>query len=175
MRAATARQKAADSRSDQIFDTAKPTIRRWALRDKPYIPWAAEPKDLPQAGIPAFPGAQGGGKYSFGGRGGSVFVVTNLNDDGPGSFREACESAGPRIVLFNVAGIIQLHDRIRIRAPYITIRWKYGTGRWILHAGNTVELETHDVIIRHMRFRRGQSDAGDQAMIRLVAIQLAIS
>ena len=114
--AATARQKAADSRSDQIFDTAKPTIERWALRDKPYIPWAAEPKDLPQAGIPAFPGAQGGGKYSFGGRGGSVFVVTNLNDDGPGSFREACESAGPRIVLFNVAGIIELDDRIRIRA-----------------------------------------------------------
>lgn len=160
--AATARQKAADSRSDQIFDTAKPTIERWALRDKPYIPWAAEPKDLPQAGIPAFPGAQGGGKYSFGGRGGSVFVVTNLNDDGPGSFREACESAGPRIVLFNVAGIIQLHDRIRIRAPYITIAGNTAPGDGICIAGNTVELETHDVIIRHMRFRRGQSDAGDR-------------
>lgn len=50
---------------------------------------AAEPKDLPQAKIAAFPGAQGGGMYSFGGRGGSVFVVSNLNDDGLGSFREA--------------------------------------------------------------------------------------
>lgn len=160
--AATARQKAADSRSDTIFEKAKPTIEQWARRNKPYIPWAAEPKDLPQADIPAFPGAQGGGMYSFGGRGGAIFVVTNLNDEGPGSFREACESAGPRIVLFNVAGIIQLHDRIRIRAPYLTIAGNTAPGDGICIAGNTVELETHDVIIRHMRFRRGQTDAGDR-------------
>ena len=93
--AATAKQKAADSRSDALFEKAMPTIEQWAKNNKPYIPWAAEPKDLPQAEIPAFPGAQGGGMYSFGGRGGAVLVVSNLNDDGPGSFREACESAGP--------------------------------------------------------------------------------
>jgi pectate lyase len=100
--------------------------------------------------------------YSFGGRGGRVLVVTNLNDDGPGSFREACEAAGPRVVLFNVAGIIRLQDRIRIRAPYITIAGNTAPGDGVCIAGNTVELETHDVIIRHMRFRRGATDAGDR-------------
>lgn len=160
--AATAKQKAADSRSDALFEKAMPTIEQWARNNKPYIPWAAEPKDLPQAEIPAFPGAQGGGMYSFGGRGGAVLVVSNLNDDGPGSFREACESAGPRIVLFNVAGIIRLKDRIRIRAPYITIAGNTAPGDGVCIAGNTVELETHDVIIRYMRFRRGETDAGDR-------------
>ena len=160
--AATAKQKAADSRSDALFEKAMPTIEQWARNNKPYIPWAAEPKDLPQAEIPAFPGAQGGGMYSFGGRGGAVLVVNNLNDDGPGSFREACESAGPRIVLFNVAGIIRLKDRIRIRAPYITIAGNTAPGDGVCIAGNTVELETHDVIIRYMRFRRGETDAGDR-------------
>lgn len=160
--AATAKQKAADSRSDALFEKAMPTIEQWAKNSKPYIPWAAEPKDLPQAEIPAFPGAQGGGMYSFGGRGGAVLVVRNLNDDGPGSFREACESAGPRIVLFNVAGIIRLKDRIRIRAPYITIAGNTAPGDGVCIAGNTVELETHDVIIRYMRFRRGETDAGDR-------------
>ena len=160
--AATAKQKAADSRSDALFEKAMPTIEQWAKNNKPYIPWAAEPKDLPQAEIPAFPGAQGGGMYSFGGRGGAVLVVNNLNDDGPGSFREACESAGPRIVLFNVAGIIRLKDRIRIRAPYITIAGNTAPGDGVCIAGNTVELETHDVIIRYMRFRRGETDAGDR-------------
>jgi hypothetical protein len=160
--AATAKQKAADSRSDAIFEKALPTIEAGSKHNKPHIPWAAEPKDLPQSDIPAFPGAQGGGMYTFGGRGGAVMVVTNLNDDGPGSFREACEAAGPRIVLFNVAGIIRLNDRIRIRAPYITIAGNTAPGDGVCIAGNTVELETHDVIIRHMRFRRGAMDAGDR-------------
>jgi hypothetical protein len=100
--------------------------------------------------------------YSFGGRGGKVFVVTNLNDSGPGSFREACEAAGPRVVVFNVAGIIRLEDRIRIRAPYITIAGSTAPGDGVCIAGNTVELETHDIVIRHMRFRRGATDATDR-------------
>ena len=98
--------------------------------------------------------------YSFGGRGGKVLVVTNLNDSGPGSFREACEAGGPRIVVFNVAGIIRLKDRIRIRAPYITIAGNTAPGDGVCIAGNTVELETHDVVIRHMRFRRGETVGG---------------
>ena len=121
-----------------------------------------EPKDLPQAKIPAFPGAWGGGMYSFGGRGGKVIVVTNLNDSGPGSFREACEAGGPRIVVFNVAGIIKLKERIRIRAPYITIAGNTAPGDGVCIAGDTVELETHDVIVRHMRFRRGETWVGDR-------------
>ncbi len=160
--AAVAKQKAADKRSDEIFASVKPTIDQWAQKGKPYIPSAAMPNELPQAEIPAFPGAQGGGKFSFGGRGGRVLLVSNLNDSGPGSFREACEAAGPRIVVFNVAGIIRLDTRIRIRAPYITIAGSTAPGDGVCIAGNTVELETHDVIIRHMRFRRGATDAGDR-------------
>jgi hypothetical protein len=160
--AANARQAAADKRSDEIFARVLPEIEMWAAKGKPYLPSAGLPGDLPQAKIPAFPGAEGGGMYSFGGRGGRVIVVTHLNDDGPGSFRAACEAAGPRIVVFNVAGIIRLTNRIRVRAPYITIAGNTAPGDGVCIAGNTVELETHDIVIRHMRFRRGAMDAADR-------------
>ena len=157
-----ARMAAADRDSDEAFAKALPVITQWEAKGKPYLPGAAEPKDLPQAKIPALPGAWGGGMYSFGGRGGKVLVVTNLDDRGPGSFREACEAGGPRIVLFNVAGIVKLKDRIRIRAPYVTIAGNTAPGDGVCIAGNTVELETHDVVIRHMRFRRGETWVGDR-------------
>ena len=87
-------QKRADSlmeagrkHSDSAWQIAWPIIQEDARKGKPYIPFAAKPEDLPQADIPAFPGAEGGGKFSFGGRGGKVYVVTNLDDDGPGSLR----------------------------------------------------------------------------------------
>lgn len=160
--AAASAQVEADRRSDEAFARALPEIAAWANKGKPYIPDAARPEDLPQATIPAFPGAEGGGMYSFGGRGGRVFVVTSLADTGPGSFREACEAGGPRIVVFNVAGIIRLVERIRIRAPYITIDGSSAPGDGVCIAGNTVELDTHDVIIRHMRFRRGEMGVGDR-------------
>jgi hypothetical protein len=159
---ANARKAAADRRSDDAFAKALPIIKEWETKGKPHLPGAAEPKDLPQAKIPAFPGAWGGGMYSFGGRGGNVFVVTNLDDRGPGSFREACEAGGPRIVVFNVAGIIRLKERIRIRAPYITIAGNSAPGDGVCIAGDTVELESHDIVIRHMRFRRGETWVGDR-------------
>jgi len=151
-----------DRHSDEAFAKAMPTIRDWAKRGKPYLPQAEKPEHLPQASIPAFPGAWGGGMYSFGGRGGKVYVVTTLEDGGPGSFREACEAGGPRIVLFNVSGIIRLKEVLRIRAPYITISGATAPGDGICIAGDTVELETHDVIVRHMRFRRGETWVGDR-------------
>jgi pectate lyase len=157
-----ARMAAADKRSDEAFAKALPVIKEWEAKGKPYLPGAAEPKDLPQAKIPAFPGAWGGGMYSFGGRGGKVLVVTNLSDSGSGSFREACEAGGPRIVVFNIAGLVKLKDRLRIRAPYITIAGNTAPGDGVCIAGNTVELETHDVVIRHMRFRRGETWVGDR-------------
>lgn len=159
---AVAKSAAAKERSDAIFAKVMPEIEAWADKGKPYLPGAAKPEDLPQAKIPAFPGAWGGGMYSFGGRGGKVIVVTNLNDDGPGSFRAACEEAGPRVVVFNVAGVIRLKDHLRIRAPYITIAGNTAPGDGVCIAGNTVEVETHDVIIRHLRFRRGETDPADR-------------
>ena len=88
--------------------------------NKPNIPWASKPEDLPQADIPAFPGAEGGGMYSFGGRGGNVIIVTSLKDSGPGTLRNACSQEGPRIVVFNVAGIIRLDSPIDVDEPYHT-------------------------------------------------------
>lgn len=160
--AADARKAAADRRSDEIWEKAQERIRSDAAAGKPYLPGAAKPEDLPQAAIPAFPGAWGGGMYSFGGRGGRTIVVTSLEDSGPGTLRDALEQPGPRIVVFNVAGIIRLKDRLRIRAPYVTIAGNTAPGDGVCVAGNTVELETHDVIIRHMRFRRGETDPGDR-------------
>jgi len=162
MAASQAERAEAAKLSNEAFKRALPEIEAWAKKGKPYIPGAAKPEDLPQAKIPAFPGAWGGGMYSFGGRGGKVIVVTNLNDSGPGSFREACEQGGPRIVVFNVAGIIRLKAAISIRAPYITIAGNTAPGDGICIAGNTVQLDTHDVIVRHMRFRRGKTEAADR-------------
>lgn len=159
---AQTKMAAEDEHSDLAFAKALPEIEAWAAKGKPYLPGAAQPGDLPQAEIPSFPGAWGGGMYSFGGRGGRVIVVTNLNDGGPGSFREACEAGGPRIVVFNVAGIIRLKEVLRIRAPYITISGATAPGDGVCIAGDTVELETHDVIIRHLRFRRGETWVGDR-------------
>src|SRR5262245_40299063 len=148
--------------SDEAWAKALPTIKEWEAKGKPYLPGAARPSDLSQAKIPAFPGAQGGGMYSFGGRGGKVFVVTNLNDGGFGSFREAVEAGGLRIVVFNVAGIIRLKERLRIRVPYLTIAGNTAPGDGVCIAGDSVELEGHDIIIRHMRFRRGETWVGDR-------------
>ncbi|HEX4343251.1 MAG TPA: polysaccharide lyase [Verrucomicrobiae bacterium] len=148
--------------SDAAWQKALPIVQEWEAKGKPYIPGAAKPSDLPQATIPAFPGAWGGGMYSFGGRGGRVIVVTNLNDSGPGSFRDACERGGPRFIIFNVAGIIRLTNHIHIRAPYVTIAGNTAPGDGVCIAGNTVEIDTHDVVIRHMRFRRGETWVGDR-------------
>jgi hypothetical protein len=144
--------------SDEAWAKALPIIEADAKKGKPYIPWAAKPGDLPQATIPAFPGAEGGGAYSFGGRGGKVYVVTSLADRGTGTLREACEKGGARIVVFNVAGIIQLKSPINIRAPYITIAGQTAPGDGICVAGESFLIDTHDVIIRYMRFRRGATE-----------------
>ncbi|HMQ62608.1 MAG TPA: hypothetical protein PKE06_18160 [Flavilitoribacter sp.] len=153
--------KAAYAHSDSMWQRALPTIEKEAAEEgRPYIPWAARPYDLPQASIPAFPGAEGGGMYSFGGRGGKVIVVTSLADSGPGSLREACETGGARTVVFNVAGIIRLKSPLMIRAPYITIAGQTAPGDGVCVAGESVWIDTHDVIIRHMRFRRGETNVG---------------
>ena len=142
--------------SDKAWKEALPIIEHDRRNGKPYITWASSPNDLPQADIPAFPGAQGGGAYTFGGRGGKVYVVTSLADSGPGSLREACEKGGARIVVFNVAGIIRLKSPLIVRAPYITIVGNTAPGDGVCIAGESIWMNTHDVVIRHMRFRRGE-------------------
>jgi hypothetical protein len=112
--------------------------------------------------VPAFPGAEGAGEFSFGGRGGRVYVVTTLADSGPGSFRKACEAAGPRIVVFNVAGVIRLQSPLHILAPYLTIAGQTAPGDGVCIAGFSTLVDTHDVVIRYLRFRRGATNLFDR-------------
>ena len=156
--ATSERMKAGRSKSATAWEKALPIVMAESTAGRPYIPWAGRPCDLPQAKIPSFPGAEGGGMYSFGGRGGKVITVTNLDDNGPGSFREACETGGARIIVFNVAGIIKLETPITVRAPYLTIAGQTAPGDGVCIAGESFEVNTNDVVIRHMRFRRGETD-----------------
>lgn len=142
------------------WEKAWPAVYEGTKHFKVYHQWARRSDDLPQAEIPAFPGAEGGGMYSYGGRGGKVFVVTSLADDGPGTLREACEAGGARIVVFNVAGIIKLVRPLNINAPYITIAGQTAPGDGVCIAGESFLVNTHDVVIRHMRFRRGETWVG---------------
>ncbi len=142
-------------RADKAWEQAQQVMKK---ENKPYILDASKPGDLPQAKILAFPGAEGGGAYTAGGRGGRVIVVTSLADSGPGTLREACEAGGARIVVFNVAGIIQLEHPINVRAPYITIAGQTAPGDGVCVAGESFLIDTHDVIVRFMRFRRGTTE-----------------
>jgi hypothetical protein len=159
-RASDSMLKEAYHQSDIAWAKALPIIKKEAGEGKPYIPWAGRPVDLPQSELLAFPGAEGGGAHSFGGHGGRVIVVKSLEDNGPGSLREACEQGGARIIVFNVAGIIRLKTPLIIRAPYLTIAGQTAPGDGVCVAGESVWINTHDVIIRFMRFRRGETFVG---------------
>ena len=152
-----AQNKEWTTHSDSAWAVAFPIVKKEAMEGRPYVPCASRPYDLKQAKIPAFPGAEGGGMYTAGGRGGKVLVVTNLNDDGPGSFRWACEQGGARIIVFNVSGIINLKTPVILRAPYVTIAGQTAPGDGVCIAGESFQVDTHDVIVRHMRFRRGNT------------------
>jgi len=104
---------------------------------------------------PAFPGAEGFGAETPGGRGGRVVFVTRLADAGPGSFREAVAEKGPRTIVFRVAGLIRLETKLEISEPFLTIAGQTAPGDGICFRGQTVEIRTHDVVVRHLRFRPG--------------------
>jgi pectate lyase len=120
----------------------------------------------------AFPGAEGFGTETPGGRSGRVIAVTNLNDSGPGSFRDAVMARGPRIVVFRVAGTIELRTRIEITEPFLTIAGHTAPGDGItITRHQTADkgpfgIRTHDVVMRYLRIRNiptpygsGQVDA----------------
>lgn len=93
-----------------------------------------------------------------GGAGGRIIRVTNLHADGPGSFREAVEAEGPRIVVFEVGGVIDLHQStIAIKNPYLTIAGQTAPNPGITFIRGEFSLATHDVIIQHVAIRPGQA------------------
>ena len=111
--------------------------------------------------VAAFPGAEGFGTSTIGGRGGLVIKVTNTNDSGPGSLREALENhSGPRIVVFDTGGLITLSDSIKITDPFVTIAGQTAPGDGIAIRSAPLIVATHDVIIRNLRFRVGDLEDG---------------
>jgi len=102
----------------------------------------------------AFPGAEGFGKYTTGGRGGSVYLVTNLDDEGEGSLRKAASSAKPLIIVFRVSGTIHLKSRLNIKANK-TIAGQTAPGGGICLADQPVVLAGDNIILRFLRIRMG--------------------
>jgi pectate lyase len=137
-------------------------------------PWAGSPDGSPSdqdtvagvqasraGGIRAFPGAQGFGTTTPGGRGGRVINVTNLHDSGQGSLRAAATARGPRIVVFRVSGTIELQSPIDITTPYLTVAGQTSPGGGITlkadpcNDGGVLGVHTHDVVLRYLRLRPG--------------------
>jgi pectate lyase len=116
----------------------------------------------------AFPTAEGFGANAVGGRGGRVIYVTNLNDSGPGSLREAVTATGPRNVVFAVSGTIQLQTRLTIREPFLTIAGQTAPGDGICLSGQDTLIQSHDVIVRHIRFRPGDILPGEKDALSIV-------
>jgi hypothetical protein len=117
--------------------------------------------------LPVFPGAEGFGTQTGGGRGGTVCKVTNINDDGEGSLRHCLDSPDPRTVIFNVSGIIRLESSLTIQHPYISIFGQTAHGDGILITGVAgiqqalLTIASHDVVIQHLRIHPSLSNATD--------------
>lgn len=112
--------------------------------------WSFKPAQL------AFPGAEGYGRFAVGGRGGKVIEVTNLNDSGPGSLRDAVDQQiGPRTIVFNVSGNIKLASRLVVNQPYITIAGQTAPGEGITLSRAPIGLTGNDGVVRFLKVRIG--------------------
>lgn len=112
-----------------------------------------------EAPLPAFPGALGWAAQTPGGRGGRIIRVTNLDAAGPGSLREAIEAEGPRIVVFEVGGVIDLgRQTLRLRNPYITIAGQTAPSPGVTLIRGGMDISAHDVVVQHIRIRPGSAE-----------------
>jgi pectate lyase len=121
--------------------------------------------------LPAFPGALGWAATTPGGRGGRVIRVTTLAPTGAGSLLEAVEAQGPRIVVFEVGGVIDLERRtVRIGQPYLTVAGQTAPTPGITLVRGGIDIATHDVIIQHLRVRPGEAGAAKRSGLEIDAI-----
>jgi len=114
-----------------------------------------------QAGLPVFPGAEGFGTRTIAGRGGKVIEVTSLANDGPGTLRAALNDPSARIIVFRVAGTIELKSELQINHPFVTIAGQTAPGGGICIKNAGVTIITHDVLLQHIRIRPGNKGPVD--------------
>ncbi len=108
--------------------------------------------------LPAFPGALGWAAHTPGGRGGAIIKVTTLAGRGPGSFLEAVAAKGPRIIVFEVGGIIDLDKQtVTIKEPFLTIAGQTAPSPGVTLIRGGIDVATHDVIMQHIRVRTGSA------------------
>ncbi len=131
----------------------------------------AQPCQIVHENLKAFPQAAGFGAFTKGGRGGTIIEVTNLDDNGPGSFREACMTPGRRTVIFKIGGNIKLVSIIRIVDPFITIAGQTAPGDGITLSGATLVVSASETIIRGLRIRVGSEQIRDWDGIAILSMK----